>query len=85
MEVERLPVKLHSSWPSRFYEGVISHNGKTLGFFQLISSYFFFIQEPSIWLGSRVTTSPFGLLTARGFECCCTNVDASCINEGSAL
>ena len=58
--------------------------GRFLGFLSLFH-HFIFIQEPSIWLGSRVTTSPLGLLAAHAFECCCTNVDGSCINEASAV
>lgn len=58
--------------------------GRLLGFVSLFH-HFIFIQETTIWHGSRVTTSPLRLLTADGFECCCTNVDASCINEISAV
>lgn len=58
--------------------------GRILGFLSLFHN-FTFIKEPSVWPGSRITTSPLGLLIAHGFECCCANVDASYINEVSAV
>lgn len=75
-------VKLCFSWPSWFVRLSFNALGGLLVF---ISSFHIFVyfHKPSIWLGSRVTTSPLRLRTAHGFECCWTSIDASCINEVS--